>query len=119
MTAAIARLKIGLDNVKPPVRRRIEVPLDIRLDRLHLEERLVSDGDTVRYKVSWIGGANVLYDRRKLLEVGGFSWWRRLPPRRDAYAITASPKPLPRVAPPPGPARRPNGHAAAPCTPSV
>src|SRR5947207_13687585 len=36
MTAAIARLKIGLDNVKPPVRRRIEVPLDIRLDRLHL-----------------------------------------------------------------------------------
>src|SRR5256885_2123905 len=36
MTAAIARLKITLDNVKPPVRRRIEVPLDIRLDRLHL-----------------------------------------------------------------------------------
>jgi hypothetical protein len=36
MIAAIARLKITLDNVKPPVRRRIEVPLDIRLDRLHL-----------------------------------------------------------------------------------
>jgi hypothetical protein len=34
--AAIARLKITLDAVKPTVMRRIEVPLDIRLDRLHL-----------------------------------------------------------------------------------
>ena len=37
MTAktGIARLKITLDDVKPPVVRRIEVPLGIRLDRLH------------------------------------------------------------------------------------
>jgi len=34
--AAIARLKITLDDVKPVVLRRIEVPLTIRLDRLHL-----------------------------------------------------------------------------------
>ena len=33
---AIARLKITLDDVKPQVLRRIEVPLAIRLDRLHL-----------------------------------------------------------------------------------
>jgi hypothetical protein len=32
----IARLKITLDNVKPTVLRRIEVPLTLRLDRLHL-----------------------------------------------------------------------------------
>src|SRR5580704_17742983 len=32
----VARLKITLDAVKPTVRRRIEVPFDIRLDRLHL-----------------------------------------------------------------------------------
>jgi hypothetical protein len=31
----IARLAVSLDEVKPPVRRRIEVPLGIRLDRLH------------------------------------------------------------------------------------
>jgi Plasmid pRiA4b ORF-3-like protein len=31
----IARLRITLDKVKPPVRRSIEVPLSIRLDRLH------------------------------------------------------------------------------------
>ena len=34
----------------------------------------------IRYKVAWVGGANVLYDRAKLLDVGGFSWWPRLPP---------------------------------------
>ena len=32
----VARLKITLDAVKPAVLRRIEVPFDIRLDRLHL-----------------------------------------------------------------------------------
>lgn len=37
MTAsAIARLKITLDDVKPIVQRRVEVPLIMRLDRLHL-----------------------------------------------------------------------------------
>jgi Plasmid pRiA4b ORF-3-like protein len=35
-TVAIARLKIALDDVKPLVMRRLEVPLSIRLDRLHL-----------------------------------------------------------------------------------
>lgn len=32
----IARLKVTLDDVEPMVLRRIEVPLGIRLDRLHL-----------------------------------------------------------------------------------
>jgi len=32
----IARLKIALDDVRPAVLRRVEVPLTIRLDRLHL-----------------------------------------------------------------------------------
>lgn len=37
MTAnPIALLKITLDDVKPPVLRRLEAPLAIRLDRLHL-----------------------------------------------------------------------------------
>src|SRR4051794_23058762 len=34
--ATIAQLKITLDGVKPMVLRRVEVPFDIRLDRLHL-----------------------------------------------------------------------------------
>lgn len=36
MTASIAHLKIKLDEVEPAVVRRVEVPLTIRLDRLHL-----------------------------------------------------------------------------------
>jgi len=37
MTAAsVARLRIKLDDVEPAVVRRVEVPLTIRLDRLHL-----------------------------------------------------------------------------------
>ena len=38
MTAvgSTARLKIALDDVDPAVLRRLEVPLDLRLDRLHL-----------------------------------------------------------------------------------
>ncbi len=36
MTAtSIAHLKVTLDDVKPAVQRRLEVPLTIRLDRLH------------------------------------------------------------------------------------
>lgn len=33
--ASIARLKIVLDDVEPTVMRRLEVPLNLRLDRLH------------------------------------------------------------------------------------
>ena len=46
---------------------------------LHLEQQLVRNSETVRYKVVWVGGVNVLFDREKLLAVGGFSWWDHLP----------------------------------------
>jgi glycosyltransferase involved in cell wall biosynthesis len=54
---------------------------------LHLEQRMVAPGKIVRYKVAWIGGANILYDRAKLLNVGGFSWWRRLPPEHAGEEV--------------------------------
>jgi hypothetical protein len=54
---------------------------------LHLEQRLVHDGQTVRYKVAWVGGANVLFDREKLLAVGGFSWWDQLPPEHAGEEV--------------------------------
>lgn len=54
---------------------------------LHLEEQLVQSGRPVRYKVAWVGGANVLYDRAKLLRVGGFSWWHRLPPQHAGEEV--------------------------------
>ncbi len=56
---------------------------------LHLEQQLVRGNSIVRYKVAWVGGANVLYDRAKLLDVGGFSWWERLPPEHAGEEVVA------------------------------
>ncbi len=44
----------------------------------HVQSRL-NPSDTLRYKVAWVG-ACVMYDREKLLDVGGYSWWNELPP---------------------------------------
>ena len=54
---------------------------------LHLEQKLVRNGRAVRYKVAWVGGANVLYDRAKLLDVGGFSFWTKLPPEHAGEEV--------------------------------
>ncbi|MGE5655546.1 MAG: glycosyltransferase family 2 protein [Actinomycetota bacterium] len=35
-------------------------------------------GEILRYKVAWVASC-ILYDRAKLLEIGGFSFWSRLP----------------------------------------
>ena len=43
----------------------------------HVSQRL-PPGEVRCYKVAWVG-ACALYDREKLLEVGGYSFWRRLP----------------------------------------
>jgi glycosyltransferase involved in cell wall biosynthesis len=56
---------------------------------LHLERKLVRDGRPLRYKVAWVGGANCLYDRQKLVEVGGFSWWDRLPTNHAGEEVLA------------------------------
>lgn len=53
----------------------------------HAAERLRS-GEILRYKVAWIS-ACILYDREKLLEVGGFSFWEGLPryPRGEEILV--------------------------------
>ncbi|WP_051913845.1 glycosyltransferase family 2 protein [Thermorudis peleae] len=56
---------------------------------LHLAQRYCRDGQVIRYKVAWVGGANVLYDRAKLLEVGGFSWWPLLPVEHAGEEVLA------------------------------
>lgn len=53
--------------------------VNVAANPLHVEQRLAPNRETVRYKIAWIGGANVVYDREKLLDVGGFSFWNRLP----------------------------------------
>ena len=54
---------------------------------LHLEQRLAPDRRIVRYKIAWVGGANLLFDRAKLMDVGGFSWWHRLPPEHAGEEV--------------------------------
>jgi len=44
---------------------------------LHLGDRFARDR-VVRYKVAWVG-ACVLFDRPKLVDVGGYSWWSEIP----------------------------------------
>jgi hypothetical protein len=55
----VARLKITLDDVKPTVLRRLEVPFDIRIDRLHL---------TIQTAMAWTNSH--LYE----LRAGGVGW---------------------------------------------
>jgi GT2 family glycosyltransferase len=62
--------------------------LHIRANPLHLTRLHAADGHTVRYKVVWVG-ANTLYDRRKLLDVGGFGWWTELPPSHSGEEVLA------------------------------
>ena len=45
----------------------------------HVERRLALEpGEWRAYKIAWVGGC-VLYDRAKLVECGGFDFWRSLP----------------------------------------
>lgn len=43
----------------------------------HVAQKL-SPSEFRLYKVAWIGGC-VLYDRQKLVEIGGYSFWKNLP----------------------------------------
>lgn len=54
---------------------------------LHLEARLWDGAKPIRYKIAWVGGANVLFDREKLLAVGGFGFWDRLPPEHAGEEV--------------------------------
>jgi glycosyltransferase involved in cell wall biosynthesis len=55
----------------------------------HLAERLgATDADPVVYKVAWCAGC-VLFDRAVLEEVGGFEFWRALPPEHAGEDVLA------------------------------
>lgn len=88
----------GIELWDGPVRPEPFAPDTVPVERhvvnnaanaLHLERRLTPDGRPVRYKIAWVGGANVLYDRVKLLGIGGFSWWPRLPAAHACEEVVA------------------------------
>lgn len=45
-------------------------------------------GESIPYRVAWLGGC-VLYDRQKLADVGGFSFWHLLPPEHCGEDVVA------------------------------
>ncbi|MEU6203490.1 glycosyltransferase family A protein [Micromonospora musae] len=56
---------------------------------LHLTEKLALSSEAWRaYKVSWIGGC-VLYDRAKLVDSGGFDFWRRVQEKHQGEDVAA------------------------------
>ncbi|GIJ08213.1 glycosyltransferase family 2 protein [Micromonospora andamanensis] len=56
---------------------------------LHVTASLaLPEGDWRAYQVSWVGGC-VLYDRVKLIDAGGFDFWRRVPTRHQGEDVAA------------------------------
>ncbi|MDG4795763.1 glycosyltransferase family A protein [Micromonospora sp. WMMD1082] len=56
---------------------------------LHVTESLALPAGTWRaYQVSWVGGC-VLYDRAKLVDAGGFDFWRRVQERHQGEDVAA------------------------------
>jgi hypothetical protein len=56
---------------------------------LHIERRLaLAPGEWRAYQVAWLG-ACALYDRAKLLDCGGFDFWRELPPEHAGEDVVA------------------------------
>jgi hypothetical protein len=53
----------------------------------HVAERLPK-ADIRRYKVAWVASC-ILYDRRKLIDVGGFTFWERLPRYHSGEEVLA------------------------------
>ncbi len=56
--APIARLKVVLDDVAPPVMRRLEIPLSLRLDRLHTVLQVAmgwTDSHLYEFRIKGIG----------------------------------------------------------------
>lgn len=49
-----------------------------RAANIYHAARRLAPGERIRYKVAWLASC-ILYNREKLLEVGGFAFWRRLP----------------------------------------
>lgn len=56
---------------------------------VHLADRLgLGEGEWRAYKVAWVAGC-VLFDRQKLLDCGGFDFWRRLPATHAGEDVAA------------------------------
>ncbi len=68
---------VGPEIVEPGSRAWERWQLHRAANLYHVAQKL-PPGETRLYKVAWIASC-ILYDRQKLLDVGGFAFWSRLP----------------------------------------
>lgn len=55
----------------------------------HIAQKFNATPDNpIPYKIAWVGGC-VMYDTDKLREVGGFSFWKNLPPKHCGEDVLA------------------------------
>jgi hypothetical protein len=55
----------------------------------HVQQKLnATPQEPLPYKVAWVGGC-VLYEKQKLLEVGGFAFWKHLPEQHCGEDVLA------------------------------
>jgi hypothetical protein len=77
------------EQISPRGPEWIRASLHTAANLAHLTERLgLDDGEWRAYKVAWIG-ACVLFDRAKLLAVGGFDFWPDVPPEHQGEDVVA------------------------------
>ena len=76
---------VGPEDVDPDSPKWERYHLHRAANTYHVSESL-PPGVFRRYKVAWIASC-ILYDRAKLLEVGGFSFWSRLPSHHSVEQV--------------------------------
>ena len=73
--------QVSPERVRPWLDAFERWPLHNAANPAHLaRQQRLRDDDRLLYRIAWIG-ACVLFDRRALVEAGGFEFWRRLPPQ--------------------------------------
>lgn len=77
------------ETIRPGTKEWQRASLHSAANVLHLSERLNATPDNpLKYKVAWIGACK-LYNTKKLREVGGFNFWRELPPEHSGEDVMA------------------------------
>lgn len=68
------------ETIRPGTKEWARHKLHNAANLLHVQDALgLSPQDQRRYKIAWVGGC-ILYDTEKLRQVGGYAFWRQLPP---------------------------------------
>jgi GT2 family glycosyltransferase len=81
--------KVAPENIFPGSREWQRHILHNAANVFHVQQNLkVNSNHPLAYKVAWVGGC-VMYDAQKLLDVGGFAFWKNLPEQHCGEDVLA------------------------------